>query len=76
MAVCHLKMARCLLFPRDPLCVAVRGPGLHLQRPLSAQDASEVKALMGTLLFYRKTWLLVTTTTIVIIPQVGRMRGT
>lgn len=70
MAVCHLEMARCLLFPRVSLCVAVRGPGLHLQSPLSAQDASEVKALMGTL------WLLVTTTTIVIILQVGRMRGT
>lgn len=76
MALCHLEMAGCLLFLRVPLCVAVRGPGLHLQTPLSAQEASEVKALMGTLLFYRKTWLLVTTTTIVIIPKVGRMRGT
>lgn len=37
------------LFLRVPLCVAVRGPGLHLQTPLSAQDASEFKALMGTL---------------------------
>lgn len=61
---------------RVPLRVVLRGPGLQLQTPLSAQDASEVKALIGTLLFYRKTWLLVTTTTVIIIPRVGRMRGT